>query len=360
MPSTAAHAGRQQRTARGKRARRAGIDHQRTEWRQRTGDPAFAGGAAFRRGEEPGAARALLQRGERTLGVAVGDRHGAAGLRGDARRRQLGAHAAGGIAGRRLATHRLDLRRDGGHDRDVRGGGVAPWIGGVEAVDVGQQHQLVGLHHLGDARGEAVVVAEADLRGRHGVVLVDHRDAAEAEQGVQCGARVEVAAAILGVVQRQQQLRGGQALGGQRLAPGLRQADLADRGGGLLFLQPEAALVQAERTPRQRDGAGGDHDHVDAARAQRGDVGGHAIEPGGAGRGLVRVDHQRAADLHHQALGGGEGGDHYAIASPSPCGGGGSGPNAGRPLPQRPPARGGGELSLSPDLSRRLLPPGRR
>ena len=72
------------------------------------------------------------------------------------------------------------------------------------------------------------------------VVLVDHRDAAEAEQRVERGARVEVAAAVLGVVQRQQQLRGGEALGGQRLAPGLREADLADRGGGLLFLQPQA------------------------------------------------------------------------------------------------------------------------
>ena len=43
----------------------------------------------------------------------IGDRHRAACLGRDARRHQLGAHAAGGIAGRRLAAHRLDLRGDG-------------------------------------------------------------------------------------------------------------------------------------------------------------------------------------------------------------------------------------------------------
>ena len=34
---------------------------------------------------------------------------------------------------------------------------------GVEAVDVGQQHQQVGAHHGGDAGGQPVVVAVADL-----------------------------------------------------------------------------------------------------------------------------------------------------------------------------------------------------
>ena len=48
---------------------------------------------------------------------------------------------------------------------------------GVEPVDVGEQHQQVGAHHGGDARGEPVVVAVADLGGRDRVVLVDDRDA---------------------------------------------------------------------------------------------------------------------------------------------------------------------------------------
>ena len=44
---------------------------------------------------------------------------------------------------------------------------------GVEPVDVGQQHQAVGRHHRGDARGEPVIVAIADLGGRDRIVLVD-------------------------------------------------------------------------------------------------------------------------------------------------------------------------------------------
>ncbi len=231
----------------------------------------------------------------------------------------------------------------------MRGRAIATRIGGIEAVDVGQQDQLVGLCHLGDPRREAIVVAETDLGGRHGVVLVDHRNAAETEQRVQGGARVEVAAAVLGVVQRQQQLRGGQALGGERLAPGLGQADLADSGGGLLLFQAEPSLVQAERASGERDGTGRDHDHIDTARAERGDIGGDALEPGGAGAGFVPIDHQGAADLHHHALGGGEGGNHAASNTPPPLAGGGWGEGAasvGRdPLPPTPSRRGRGSFS---------------
>ena len=125
-----------------------------------------------------------------------------------------------------------------------------------------------------DPRGQAVIVAEADFRRRHGVVLVDDGDAAQAEQGLQRRARVQVAAAVLGVVRRQQQLRGGQPVRRQRLAPGLRQPDLPDRRRRLLFLQPQPRLPSA----RGRDGRARwrrrDHDHLDAARPQGRDVGG--------------------------------------------------------------------------------------
>ena len=67
-------------------------------------------------------------------------------------------------------------------------GGVEARVGGVEAVDVGQQHQQVGADHRRDLRGEAVVVAVADLVGGDRVVLVDDRHDAEVEQGLQ-GAR---------------------------------------------------------------------------------------------------------------------------------------------------------------------------
>ena len=105
-----------------------------------------------------------------------------------------------------------------------------------------------------------------------------------AQQGVQRRAGVEVAAAVLGIVEGQQQLRRGQVARRQRLAPGLRQADLPDRGGSLFFFQFQALLGQAQGPAGERDGAGGNHDHLGAAVAQRLDVGGDAVQPGGAGR----------------------------------------------------------------------------
>ena len=82
---------------------------------------------------------------------------------------------------------------------------------GVEPVDVGEQHQQVGAHHRRHARGQPVVVAVADFGGRHRVVLVDDRHRLHLEQRGDRGARVEIAAALLGVAERQQDLAGFQA-----------------------------------------------------------------------------------------------------------------------------------------------------
>ena len=58
--------------------------------------------------------------------------------------------------------------------------GVAPRIGGVDPVGVGQQHEQVGADRVGHQRGEPVVVAVAELVVGDRVVLVDHRNAARA------------------------------------------------------------------------------------------------------------------------------------------------------------------------------------
>ena len=176
-------------------------------------------------------------------------------------------------------------------------------IGGVEAVDVGQQHQLVGLHHLGDPGGQPVVVAEADFGGRDGVVLVDDRHAAERR----AGGRASRARSGSGGGPRCPRGSAAAARRSGRSAdsasrPGLRQPDLPDRRRRLLFLQPQpasrsgpalrrasamapelttitsvAAAPAARRCPRRRR----------RARPAR-------------GGGWRRVDHQRAADLDHQ------------------------------------------------------------
>ncbi len=66
----------------------------------------------------------------------------------------------------------------------------------------------------------------------------------------------------------------------QRLAPGLRQPDLPDRRRRLLLLEPQPLAGEVERAPRQRDRARRHHDHLRPARAQRGDIGGDAGQPG--------------------------------------------------------------------------------
>ena len=109
---------------------------------------------------------------------------------------------------------------------------------------------MSALDHLRDARGEPVVVAEADLGGGDRVVLVDHRHRAQRQQLREGRAGVEMAAALLGVVGGQQDLRDGDAVPRQRLLIGVRQADLPGRRGGLLFLEPQRAAGAG------RDGGG--------------------------------------------------------------------------------------------------------
>src|SRR5690606_24985221 len=80
----------------------------------------------------------------------------------------------------------------------------------VQAVDVGEQEQQVGVHEVGHQCGEPVVVTEPDLGGRDRVVLVDDRDHAELEQLGEGLAGVAVVRPTGDVVQGQQHLAGGE------------------------------------------------------------------------------------------------------------------------------------------------------
>ena len=98
---------------------------------------------------------------------------------------------------------------------DERRRRVEAGIGGEQAGGVGEQHEQVGVDQVGDERGEAVVVAEADLVVGDGVVLVDDRHDAELEQPLQRAAGVEVLRPDAEVERRQQHLPGDQAVGGE-------------------------------------------------------------------------------------------------------------------------------------------------
>ena len=233
--------------------------------------------------------------------LAAGDHHVRAGGKRDLGRLELGPHAALRQLGPGVARHRLDLRRDGGDDVEALGRARAARGCGVEAVDVGEQHEAVGRHHGGDARRQAVVVAVADLRRRHGVVLVDDRDRLQVEQRLDGMARVEVAAPLLGVAERQQDLRGEEAAGARELLVGMREADLADGGGGLALLQLQRALGQFQRVAPERDGAGGHDDELLAGRGEHGDVVHQRGQPLRLQRPGRAVGEKRRADLDDDA-----------------------------------------------------------
>ena len=83
-------------------------------------------------------------------------------------------------------------------------------IAGQQTGGVGQKHQQVGPHQMGDEGTEPVVVAEADLLVGHRIVLVDHRHHTEVEQAAERLAGVEVLAAVDEVERGQQDLPGDQ------------------------------------------------------------------------------------------------------------------------------------------------------
>ena len=57
------------------------------------------------------------------------------------------------------------------------------WVGGVQAVDVAQQHQQIRMDAAGDDGGQRVIVADGgDLVGGNGVVLVDDGQRTQLQQ----------------------------------------------------------------------------------------------------------------------------------------------------------------------------------
>ena len=180
--------------------------------------------------------------------------------------------------------------------------GAAAGRRGVEAVDVGQQHQAVGAHHAGDARGQAVVVAVADFGGRHGVVLVDDRHGALGEQRGDGLAGVEVAAALLGVAERQQDLRGGEPVRLEHRLIGAGERDLADGRGGLRLLERQLAPGQTParggraRWRRRRRGSTSLPALTSAATSSASDSSQAALSSP-----LRVIDQQAGADLDHDA-----------------------------------------------------------
>ena len=189
------------------------------------------------------------------LDLAGCDQHMRTGRGCDLGRLDLGAHAAARQLGFRGARHRFDVGRHGIDDRYQFGVWIIARRRIVESVDIRQQDQEIRARHGGDAGGEAIVVAVTDLARCHRVVLVDDRHGAQFEELRDSRARIEIAPPLLGVAEREQNLSGPDAMTRQRLGPGARQRDLADRGGRLALLELERRGRQLEHAAAERDRA---------------------------------------------------------------------------------------------------------
>ena len=179
----------------------------------------------------------------------AGDHRAHARPRGDAGRLQLARHAAAAPAAAAAAgvdrQHRV-VDTDPG---DQLGVGVHAWVGGVQALQIGEQHEHGGTDVVGDEGGEAVVVAVADLVAGDGVVLVDDRHRAQRQQARQRAPGMEVLPAVDEVVGHEQGLRRHQAVGAEGGVPAAHQARLAGGRQGLQRRHVGRTLRQTRGPP---------------------------------------------------------------------------------------------------------------
>src|SRR3546814_11960966 len=89
---------------------------------------------------------------------------------------------------------------------------------------------------------------------------------------------VQVAAALLGILQGQQDLRHGDVVAGKRFLVGVGEADLPGGGRRLFLLQSQDPLRQAEVAAADGDGAGRHQQPLGAAAHQGGDVVGERVQ----------------------------------------------------------------------------------
>jgi hypothetical protein len=153
---------------------------------------------------------------------------------------------------------------------------------------------------VGHERGEAVVVAVADVVAGDGVVLVDDRHHPELEQAHQHATGVEVLAAVDEVVGHEQRLRGHQSVRGQRGVPAAHQPRLAGRRQRLQRRGVVRTVLEPERGDAGGDRARRHHEHLVAVGASRRHLGAQ-LDDGGVVDRAALVGQRRRPDLDDDA-----------------------------------------------------------
>ncbi len=184
---------------------------------------------------------------------------------------------------------------------DEPGVAVLRGIGRVEPVGVGEQDQQVGLDQQRHLRGKSVVVAEAELVGRGGVVLVDDRHHLPVQQAPQGVARVEVLGPGRHVESRQQHLGCDDVLVGEELGVDVEQTSLAHSRRRLQVHHLGRPPLAPEHSHARRDGPRRDQQHPVTPALQLAHLG-HEPGYGGQAERAPLAGERAGADLDDYGL----------------------------------------------------------
>ena len=210
--------------------------------------------------DEGGADSLAPRQPQQNIGLTPGADHArSTAVGGSLGRQHLGDHAA--PTDRRTGTtgHGFKCRITSHHATHECGSRIAARIGGIEPLLIGEDDQHVGIDQIDHQRTQRVVVADLDLIGDNGVVLVDDRHNTQTEQCQKCRARVQVTRAIGKIFIGQQNLRGLQTVGTKTRLIDLRQPHLADRSRRLQFVNLTGSLLPAQSLDAFGDRARRDH-----------------------------------------------------------------------------------------------------
>lgn len=235
------------------------------------GDPAFAPWQTDGLGDKNGAfVLAFQDIGEDGFFFAGGDDERNSGANDNFGGLQLGGHSTNGGFTLGPSCHFFD----GGIKAFDCGNSARMGFAEIfdEAVHSRQNDQRVGWQQAGDERGKFVVVAEFQFGKGDGIVFINDRDDAVAQQRDKGVTGVEVAVVVFEIVMGEEDLSDGKARAGKKFFVKGHQPRLADCGAGLQFGKFGGSFLMTQNAHARADRAGADDHDLLALRADGGDL----------------------------------------------------------------------------------------
>lgn len=133
----------------------------------------------------------------------------------------------------------------------------------IQAVDIGQHDEQIGLQKRGHNGGQGVVVSKVgadQLVDRYRVVLINHGDDPHFQQGGEGVEDILLGVVVFHDIPGEQDLRHRAVVLSKQLVVYEHQLALPNRRDGLLFTGAGGAHAQTELTHSDTDGTGADQD----------------------------------------------------------------------------------------------------